>query len=368
MSRTVFVLGAGASREAGAPLMNDFLDAAEDLERSATERSLVFRAISELGRAHSKATLDVNNLESVYAAFEMANLAGRLGNLGNEEITHLVPELQALIARTLEARIRFPIREIKPGRTPQICPPPPYEQFAELLKDLFFRAGSTSVAVLTFNYDISIDYALTFAGVPVDYCLTDNETEGLQLLKLHGSLNWVRCPECRRIFPWEPRDFTQQQPWSSSGEGTTSLRPGSPVRVQVAERLQGFLAGHRHGCSLVDDCAPVIVPPTWNKLHHHQGIPSVWRRAYEHFADAENVFIIGYSLPETDEFFKYLWALGSVGPARLRRFTVVNPDSSVSSRFQTLLGQAAERSFSPYQFGFREAIDQIRDDLGGRRP
>ena len=33
MSNTVFVLGAGASKKAGAPLMGDFLDAAYDLWR-----------------------------------------------------------------------------------------------------------------------------------------------------------------------------------------------------------------------------------------------------------------------------------------------------------------------------------------------
>ena len=31
MSKTVFILGAGASREAGAPLMFDFLDTAENI-------------------------------------------------------------------------------------------------------------------------------------------------------------------------------------------------------------------------------------------------------------------------------------------------------------------------------------------------
>jgi len=30
MSKTVFILGAGASKEAGAPLMNEFLDSARE--------------------------------------------------------------------------------------------------------------------------------------------------------------------------------------------------------------------------------------------------------------------------------------------------------------------------------------------------
>jgi hypothetical protein len=37
----------------------------------------------------------------------------------------------------------------------------------------------------------------------------------------------------------------------------------------------------------------------------HTGLSSVWRAAATHLAEAENVFIIGYSLPDTDEFFRY---------------------------------------------------------------
>ena len=81
MSDVVFVLGAGASREAGAPLMKDFIDTAESMLRSENcghERpafELVFKAIAALQPVYAKAVLDTNNLESVFSALEMA---GRL--------------------------------------------------------------------------------------------------------------------------------------------------------------------------------------------------------------------------------------------------------------------------------------------------
>jgi len=80
MARTVFVLGAGASREGGAPLMNDFLDVAEELlhqkrvGNAAEHFELVLRARDSLQAVHSKAILNVRNLESVFGAFEMAEL------------------------------------------------------------------------------------------------------------------------------------------------------------------------------------------------------------------------------------------------------------------------------------------------------
>jgi hypothetical protein len=87
MSKTVFILGAGASFEAGAPLMKDFLDKSEqlrDLGRipdSQREFDLVFKALAALNHAHSKAVLNVRNIEEVFAAFEMAKLIKRLDPL-----------------------------------------------------------------------------------------------------------------------------------------------------------------------------------------------------------------------------------------------------------------------------------------------
>jgi len=106
VSRTVFIIGAGASAEAGAPLMNDFLDRAENLRRSRDSRfsaeeqksfDLVFKAINALRAAHSKAELDTENLESVFGAFEMARLSGRLGSLTREEVVELNPSMRRLI-------------------------------------------------------------------------------------------------------------------------------------------------------------------------------------------------------------------------------------------------------------------------------
>src|SRR5262245_33819572 len=103
MSDIVFILGAGASREAGAPLMDDFIDKAEDCLRSDAcgpdEQAfrLVFKGISALQSVYAKATLDSNNLESVFSAFEMAKLFGRLGPLGPAEIDDLPAAIRRVI-------------------------------------------------------------------------------------------------------------------------------------------------------------------------------------------------------------------------------------------------------------------------------
>jgi hypothetical protein len=71
MATTVFILGAGASHEGGAPLMAEFLDVARELRVGneklpfANSFDIVFNAISALQKVHSKAQLDIRNIESV---------------------------------------------------------------------------------------------------------------------------------------------------------------------------------------------------------------------------------------------------------------------------------------------------------------
>src|SRR6267143_3383453 len=108
MSRTVFILGAGASKQAGGPLMAEFLDVAENLRRfrkseiSAEHFALVFRGRASLQSVHSKSTLDLDNIESVFAAFEMAALFNRLGRSSGIDIPSLAPAIRRMIVSTLE--------------------------------------------------------------------------------------------------------------------------------------------------------------------------------------------------------------------------------------------------------------------------
>ena len=120
MSDVVFILGAGASKDAGAPLMNGFLDAAERLKRSdraGTEQQraafdLVFRGIAALDGAFALAALDTDNLEAVFSAFEMAELFERLPPLTREEVSRLTSALRTVIVRASLARIREVVRAL----------------------------------------------------------------------------------------------------------------------------------------------------------------------------------------------------------------------------------------------------------------
>ena len=116
MSKFVFVLGAGASADSGAPTSNNFMDRAESFlgdtslgghDRDAFE--LVFKARNKLKDVLSKATLDLDNLEVLFNAFEMAALFNRLGDLATDDVRSLPGAMRRVIARTIERSQIFPL-------------------------------------------------------------------------------------------------------------------------------------------------------------------------------------------------------------------------------------------------------------------
>jgi NAD-dependent SIR2 family protein deacetylase len=326
MSKTVFIIGAGVSKQAGAPLMNDFLDVADRLRKTTEiadpDFDLVFRGRDALQAVHSKSTMDLLNLESVFAAFEMAKLLRRLGTLSVEEVEALPEAMTRVIQRTLEMTIMFPISN---GRAK---PPHPYAEIVELVTQRNKQAPRSTFSFITFNYDICLDLALYVSGHRIDYCLGPPVENAVKLLKLHGSLNWSQCPKCSQIVAYRMEEFFQRT--------TMVAFEAGPAKVIISSGL-----GRIPHCDVTLSSHPFIAPPTWNKTQYHTQLESVWRAAAKELSDAESIVICGYSLPETDQFFRYLYALGTVGGSGLRRFWVINPDEDLEPRFRALCGPLA---------------------------
>ena len=106
MSNTVFILGAGASKRAGGPLMSDFLSVADELRRNSrfdqpsfSQFDEVFQARGKLQSVFSKGDLDIYNIESLFTLFEMMDLLGL--DLVGKKAKQLLSSLRVLIAKTL---------------------------------------------------------------------------------------------------------------------------------------------------------------------------------------------------------------------------------------------------------------------------
>jgi hypothetical protein len=360
--KTVFILGAGASKLAGAPLMSNFLDEAEILWRSRhvgvddEHFERIFTKIGELQPIYYKSVLDLNNIETIFSIFEIGKLLQRLPGTEGEDVDKHIEDcrksLVHLIVRTLEAKIRFWFT----GIGCSLYSAKPYDDFLYLLQLLTGEDLKYSVSILTFNYDINIDHALFSDNVPFTYALdTKESTSKIPLLKLHGSLNWGKCEYCKDIVPVIINNELLEKVISLSDKNqkTTTLDIGSYLKYEK----------HNCGRNLMDE--PMLVPPLWNKTEYHNELALVWQRAADVLSKAENIFVIGYSFPETDAFFRYLYGLGTVGKFPLKRFWVFNPDESgvVEGRFKALVGSGAFSRFKYLPETFETAVRTLIKEL-----
>lgn len=362
MSDVVFILGAGASRDCGAPLMNDFLDTAsrllstnevgnkkEDFER-------VFKAISSLQAVHSKAQLDLNNIESVFTALEIANILQKLPGFEPEEIPLAIASLKELIVVTLEKTIKFPTRG------DSIMPPRSYEKFAKLLSFLKKEAyPAVTPTVISFNYDIALDVAMHRESLGPIYGFGPSVKAHypVNLLKLHGSLNWAVRTDSGTVQPLTMQEYFSKYQFRSFGEnGTCSI----PIGSQLQEYYTKYT-------DVEVNPEPVIVPPAWNKADYHQLLSTIWGATARELEDAEYIFIIGYSLPETDAFFRLLYGLGTVGDKPLKKIIVYNPDKSgdIENRFRNMMGSGALARFEYKTLKFDESISDIQSFFPKRK-
>jgi hypothetical protein len=182
--------------------------------------------------------------------------------------------------------------------------------------------------------------------------MIDDGRVSIDVLKLHGSLNWMTAAGVRNdrmeIKVFEPHDFDL-----TKGDGQVR------IAAQAMEKFwEGIGTGRRR-------YVPVIVPPTWSKPGYYQTISPVWRNAAWHLSQAENIIIIGYSLPETDQFFRGLFALGTVGDALLRRVWVFDKfaDDALKKKYRGIFGTGTVGTFRMYRAEFKDVVLRLSENL-----
>jgi len=374
-SRTIQGCGLGVvfqqpAKDAGAPLIHDFLDRAREffddpdsdldpIEREQFDR--VFKFKREVAKAREKFQIDLDNIEQLFGLVEMSQ---RLGSAPSETRDATV----YLIAKTLQLALRNKQRpQVRPslvpgyavhadsftkyvGRDPSggdVFLTDIYTHFALVLSGKYDdprRTASRSNTVITFNYDLLVDDALTRIGAKPGYELADATFEEpnqsntiVPLLKLHGSTNWAIC-ECNQIHVL--------------GEKAT----GNPEMFRSMQCRKCRKAGLRL----------LLVPPSWDKSEYSKIMQPVWKRAVDALKTATRICVIGYSMPEADAFFKFLLALGLAENDGLYKLIVVDwlggrtplPDErTIETRWKEMLERTfVGRRFEFVPFGFAQFI------------
>jgi len=286
-------------------------------------------------------TIDLENIEHLFSLLDMDI------DFGGKTAGTLRQDLIFLILRTLERTIQTENLSRGPwgiaakgiGDDKLVHGRAIFATYVELFSALASRRwiggtfgipndGKCQDTIITMNYDCLLDDCLTKIGVQPAYGLKEPELPQefrccgyeMSFLKLHGSANWFKCISGRCAEK-------------------IMIAGGTPTK-----RLEYFYAPHCPHCGQ-NAVEPVIVPPTWAKGGQSEVLRPVWSEALKALREAGRIFIIGYSMPPTDEFFRYMLALALATNEGLDKVVVVNNSPDAQKTFESLFHS---------QFGMRK--------------
>jgi hypothetical protein len=352
-NHNVYILGAGFSMDAGLPLISNFLNRMRDSfdwlieedwqeEIRAVERVFNFR-LQAAGAAY-RTIVDVENIEDLFSLASATE-----SDLDTNLIT--VEDISTAIASTLEftqaTASHMPTCELITLNKPVNSYPgnwtnvrgsihdkaeitvPLYHVYAGILSGKYCNSGKQRNAVITLNYDTLLEDALYDQGIKFNYGITSSEhkevsfdssakcvaddigdSDALPVLKLHGSVNW-----------------------------------GGVRDKEESLNVFGNYADVRRAKSF-----PVLIPPTWRKVFGG-ALTQVWGHARHAISQATRIIIIGFSIPPTDNHFKYLLAAGLRDNISLKQVYFINPDARLSDHvfkiFRSELGDRGVIQIQP---------------------
>lgn len=290
MPKIVYLLGAGASRSSGGPLIGDFRQRAE----AALASLHVAEHVEPFRRA--LAAWDENADLNVEDFYVLAEVEARIR--WNDHRSGLLNDLRWMIGKTIQHSMGF-------------GPAPTYSKFVE---GAIGHAGSPDdVTFITLNWDIALDNVLTVHGAKtwVDYGVDDSVNRRppldpgripVRLYKLHGSLNWWWCDKCHRLA-YDPGEKSNIMAW---------------IHEHAAPCARAGCNGH---------LMPLFVGPSMEKIGPTvmtQTLWQVWNSAAKAIREAEAIVVAGYSFPPNDKHLQFMLRVALAEAENLRGITIVS--------------------------------------------
>jgi NAD-dependent SIR2 family protein deacetylase len=203
-----------------------------------------------------------------------------------------------------------------------------YKKFIE-----YICKNSENVSLVSLNWDTLVEKLIKkyCHKKMLDYCfytygLRNSEhishinlkatgKENLKIVKIHGSINWLYCPNCQRVI-------VDDEDIESIAQNNLTCRYCKEYsKLDVS--LENF-----------------IVTPTILKKFDNLHLKYIWNNAFIEIQEAEMVTFIGYSLPKADYEFMYLLKKVMID----KRIRVIlapsDRDSEIEKRYSKLFGKA----------------------------
>lgn len=304
--KTVYILGAGFSVEAGAPTQAKIIREAFRLHNSSVDcyddaKFLEFTGFLKDQLNISEDRFDTVDLEDIFTPLDRCLSENfQFRGIGLDKIMKVRESVFYVVGKTIQILLN------ETNKSKDYI-----DSFAKLLtKKSSIRSGinyrrEDPISVISTNWDILLDNSIyqdlqnnpDYDGV-VDYCCyisskdeDDNTVKpgleklgqggfNVKLLKLHGSLNWLQCPRCSRLYSkFSTKDAI------STYDNPTSCR-------HCDKNFPEVKGNHILSTNLI--------MPTYLKDLSNPQYRIIWQNAGIEISEADEIVFIGYSLPYAD--------------------------------------------------------------------
>jgi hypothetical protein len=323
MDRTAYILGAGFSHYAGLPLQAEFtkeLLAARDFGSGPSRAMVTYldrfvhRVFDHSKNANAKYWPE---LEDIFTCIDLAaNTGHHLGTLYSSAELRTVRRV--LIARIMRMLHRKYSSAKKKGTSD-----------LQLMTDFVKSVRLDRSYFISLNWDVSLEaviedirggYSISYGhGIyPARFCddvqliETTKMVNGpvANIIKMHGSVNWLYCDCCRRVFWFPAADVLRIADQILTDKEWKEIRPGvKPKPRRECNRCSGVALGTR------------IATFSYRKALEFPMFQISWLRAEEALRRSSRWVFVGYSLPGADYEFKQL--LKRVELSRRNRPTIL---------------------------------------------
>ena len=312
MGKTVYVIGAGFSKGLNAPLQSELIKNIFELDTREllTIEEELYSSCKVKFTKFLKEVLFIDTdgfnsitLEDIYTPIDRCiidNVSFR--TLNKMELQELRQNINALLIMLLRHKLRN-------------LPADNYaDKFAKYLVNIKRQKDKKSdpFAILSLNWDIILDNALnneikSNEGV-LDYCCFitpftngENIVPGLlargkgkfnvKLLKMHGSMNWLQCQRCQRLFATFNEKIAIEE---------YITRPTCRLCKKNFENITtpdggGLLTSQ-------------LIMPTFIKDFNNVQLKLIWQNAGIELSEATKIVFMGYSFPAADFEMRQLLA------------------------------------------------------------
>lgn len=331
----VFVLGAGFSKAAGLPTQKELLPG-----------SLAFTG----GDYHFK------NAKNIVQTFISENFSGvKLGYLTLEDLFTILD--RAVLGKEYFCghswQTLYSIRKslvhillvlIDAGMQSLMDKKKLYQGMGKFIIDSIAK-GKPNIGIISLNWDTLFESVVNdlVSGrkkrpIDIDYCVFSHlmpmphqssvpvsiSKYALKIMKLHGSINWLYCPNCSRLYVHRYKNI---------GIGYADVCPHCPANDEQKILLEEM----------------ILTPTMLKELQNHH-LRLTWQHAFMELNRADKVVFIGYSLPLADFELRYFFKKAL--PKKTELYAVLHTADETNGtreRYENFFGMDVQFCFDGFE-------------------